>query len=92
MSMKTIWKYELGINDNQIIEMPADAQILTVQIQHGKPCMWCLIDAIYELKKRKIRIAGTGHTIIGFAGVYIGTYQLYDGDLVFHVFDQGYIK
>ena len=91
--MKTIWKYELDTVDNQLIEMPLSARILTVQTQNEKPCLWCLTypNIPKEVwKKREIIIHGTGHDVEAVPGEYIGTYQLLNGALVYHVFDKGF--
>ena len=40
---KQIWKF--GINPNKIIvEMPKDAEILTIQTQNETPCIWALVN------------------------------------------------
>jgi len=86
--IKTIWKYKLSTTDEQVIEMPAMAEILTVQIQNGEPCLWALVDSSYPHKeKRYIEIFGTGNPIGTGPRTYIGTYQLDGGKLVFHVFE-----
>lgn len=84
--MKTIWKYELETIDYQEVEIPFEAKILTVQVQHGKPCIWCLCDPNNLKQLRGITTIGTGHEKDDIEGTYIGTYQLYDGGIVFHVF------
>ena len=87
---KTIWKFELEIADKQTIEMPVNAEILTVQTQNEIPCLWALVDPDDPKEDRVIKIFGTGHPIVYDAGVdrkYIGTYQLRGGSLVFHVFE-----
>ena len=38
--MKRIFKYELKVTYEQSIAMYITAKILTVQVQHGKPCVW----------------------------------------------------
>ena len=92
--MKAIWKYPLQTTDEQTIEVPENTQILTVQIQNEKPYLWCLVktnnpQTPNTIKTYKIRTIGTGHPIENnFSGKYIGTYQLMDGSLVFHVFSQ----
>lgn len=70
--------------------MPADAQILTVQVQHGVPCLWALVTPDNEPSTRVIEIFGTGHPVnenMSIERVYIGTFQLRDGALVFHAFE-----
>ena len=84
--MKTIWKYELETTDKQTVKMPYGAKILTVQIQNETPCLWCLVVPNYILEEREIQIIGTGHDINDLGGEYIGTYQLREGNLVFHVY------
>ncbi len=85
--MKTVHKYELSVADEQFIEMPINAEILTVQIQYNEPKIWALVDPELKTEFVKFTIFGTGHTIEdGFSGKYVGTYQLYDGKIVFHLF------
>jgi hypothetical protein len=87
---KTIWKFELETTDNQTIEMPVNAKILTVQTQNKVPCLWALIDPRESKEKRFFEVFGTGQEVLDDYGVnknYLGTYQLHDGCLVFHVFE-----
>ena len=87
---KTIWKFELETTDNQTIEMPVNAEILTVQTQNETPCMWALVDPTEKKEKRFIEVFGTGHDVhydMGVSRNYLGTYQLHGGSLVFHVFE-----
>lgn len=88
--MITIWKYKLETTDTQYIQMPKNSKLLTVQVQNGEPCLWCLVEDIDYLVAREIRIVGTGHSIEdNFNGTYIGTYQMFEGMGVFHVFNMG---
>lgn len=83
----TIWKFELETNDEQYIEVPAGAVMLDVQIQNGTPCLWVRLDPEAEKYKRRIVTHGTGHRVPTTTTLYIGSYQLQDGALVFHVFE-----
>ena len=87
--MKTIWKFPLRVDDEQIVSMPDNAHILCVQAQSGTPCLWALVNPDNPPRDRKILIAGTGHTREDLDGLvnYIGTFQMYAGDLIFHVFE-----
>ena len=93
--MKTIWKYELK-TDNQVLQMPKGAQILTVQIQNEIPCLWVLVNPEAEHQPRAIEIFGTGHDIEEYTEPevykinrkYIGTYQLRGGAFIAHVFER----
>jgi hypothetical protein len=82
-----IWKYTLEITDRQTFSMPKGAKILTVQSQHGGPQLWALVDADQPKEAREIEIHGTGNPIERMPGQYIGTFQVHDGMLVFHVFE-----
>lgn len=81
-----IWKYELRIDDEQTILMPRGAKGLTVQWQRKNLCIWCMVDEINPLEPRKVIIYGTGHPMRFETGDYVGTFQMHDGALVFHVF------
>jgi len=90
----TIWKYTLEILDQQIIAMPRGAKILSVQIQHGKPALWAMVQPEKLNAERRIQIFGTGHPIPAVVADnkrfdFVGTIQVASGSLVFHVFDLG---
>jgi hypothetical protein len=87
---KTIWKYELEAESLANFQMPIGAEILTVQVQNEKPCMWALVDEDKETEQRCFEIIGTGHTMYRGEDLkrnYIGTFQLHGGSLVFHLFE-----
>lgn len=84
--MKVIYKYPLAITDVQSIEMPVRSEILCVQMQLDKPCIWAKVETDEPSDVKTIRIYGTGHPI-DEDGQYIGTFQLQSEGLVFHVFD-----
>lgn len=84
--MKTVYKYPLRILDEQEVEMPDSANLLTVQMQNGQPCLWALVDTSNPMVLRKILIRGTGH-VAEKVGRYISTFQMQGGALVFHAFE-----
>ena len=84
-----IWKYPLEIRDEQSIKMPGTSAILAVQVQNGTPCLWVMVDPRNPGRFRKIAIYGTGHEMSQSPYNYIGTFQVANGSLVFHVFDLG---
>lgn len=84
--MKTIFKFPLMMTEQQRVAMPIGAQMLTVQMQNDTPCLWALVDKSNNLHDVKIFTVGTGHEITRDDLVYIGTYQVYGGKLIFHVF------
>ena len=84
--MKTIWKYPLEITDQQFVEVPEGSELLTVQMQNGTPQLWVKCDNNKPKVFKRIRIYGTGHKLWADDETYLATFQVYDGDLVFHVF------
>jgi len=87
--MKTIWKFELEMVGMQNINLPKGAKILTVQTQNEKACLWALVEIdVAELEQRTIVTFGTGHPMPDVSLVYLGTYQVAGGALIFHVFEQ----
>ena len=86
---KTIWKYEIS-PDKLSIEMPKDAEILSVQMQNDIPCIWALVNPKNIVKEKVIEIFGTGHEIScdGISRKFIGTFQMSEGLLVFHLFER----
>lgn len=85
-----IWKYPLQITDKQIIAMPKGAEILSVGLQHGFVTLWVKadIDGSNSLEPVTIGIFGTGKSLPEEVNVaqFIGTVQVLDGQLVWHVF------
>jgi hypothetical protein len=83
----TIWKFPLTVTDTQFISLPKDAEILCVQVQMEAPCLWAKVDSTIEDKETVlIETFGTGHPMDEKNRKYIGTYQLNNGHLIFHVF------
>jgi hypothetical protein len=91
--MKSIWKFGLSVTDLQVVSMPLGSEILCVQTQNGQPQLWAMVDPKAEfVSHRQIAIFGTGHSIPDEPVAlrkYIGTFQMHDGGLVFHAFDNG---
>jgi len=90
--MMKIFKYPIGIHDKLTIRMPEGAKVLCVQTQKSEadevPCIWALVDDKAPTEERTFLTFGTGHPIEKMPGDWIGTYQLEDGALVFHVFEE----
>lgn len=82
-----VYKYLLPLIDHPIIMMPAGAQPLCAQVQHGSLQLWARVpaEAVMDVPTA-FRVAGTGHYLGENVGEYIDTVQLADGGLVFHVF------
>ena len=75
----------------QTVMMPAGADILHVDDQHGSLNLWAMIEDLEEsMIDREIIIAGTGHGIVddGAGLKFIGTALALEGALVWHVFER----
>ncbi len=84
----TIHKYPVAPGDFTL-DLPLNAQALSVQVQHGQPQLWMLVDASEPTAPRRFAIRGTGHPCDGLrASHYLGTFQLDGGALVFHLFER----
>lgn len=89
--MKRVFKYPIPVVDGFTIDMPKGAIVLCVQTQREKPCIWALVDPIAPKETRHFRLAGTGHAINEAIARYVGTFQIGEGALVFHLFEDGVI-
>ena len=88
--MITVYKYSIETIDYQEVQLPKGAEILTVQTQNNKPCIWAKVDTDADLESRYFEVHGTGNPIESDSTmlIYIGTYQLSSGMLVFHLFER----
>jgi len=92
-----IWKFPLAVTDVQKIDMPAGAQVLAVQVQYGKICVWAVVDPHAAIVQRTFHVIETGNPIPdgSWADWYLGTIQMPGPGpggsmgLVWHVFDAG---
>jgi hypothetical protein len=87
--MKTIHKYPLQIIASQVMIMPRGAEIIAVQTQGAVPCMWAMVDPDKDVEMRIVEMYGTGDPIHDAQGKrkYIGTFQIKNGESVFHAFE-----
>jgi len=87
--METIWKYSLGqVKNSYVIPMQEDAEILYLEVQYGEPCIWAKVNTDAPKAERKFKLYGTGHQHEVIGGKYIGSFMLYSGSLVFHLFEE----
>lgn len=81
----TIWKYPISFCTT--LDLPADARVLSVQIQGDSGlCLWALVDSDAPKRARRFQVFPTGGQAPPHDWPYIGTVQ--DGALVWHVFEQ----
>jgi hypothetical protein len=85
--MKTIYKYQLETTDFQTVMIPEKSNIIALQTQYEKPCIWVEVETENEKVPHVFRIFGTGHELqIGLGMTYVGTYQIMNGSFVGHVY------
>lgn len=93
--MTKIFKYALDHGPGgYLLPMPDGAQPLCVQIQHNSPCIWALVNPDNEARAHRFIVVGTGHPLPDISRMtpagkelkYLGTCQMYGGELVWHVF------
>lgn len=88
---KTVYKFIVPLGDAaQGVAVPDDMQVLSVQMQHGKPTMWVLCDPKPVLVARLYRWVGTGWLFDHKpTDMYLATVQIHEEamPLVFHLFD-----
>jgi hypothetical protein len=88
--MTAIWKFPIPFSDIGSFEivMPEGAQLLTVQLQNGKPMLWALVNEEAPRVRREFNIAGTWQKFhIGPPYHYVATWQ--EVPFVFHLLDKG---
>lgn len=85
--MKTIWKFPLGFNGKNCIEVPEGALLLAVDNQQEVPCLWFQVDDKVDKEKRYFSIYSTDHPMPDETCDHVGTFLMMGGQLVFHVFE-----
>jgi hypothetical protein len=87
--MLRIYKYVLEEKSIQILELPMNSRILSVESQGEDIVLYVMVDAEERRKwARMVRIYGTGFDITPDIDDYrfLGTVKLSQGKLMFHVF------
>ncbi len=83
---KKIWKYTLECDC--MLTMPFGSKVLSVEVQHGKICLWALVNPTeIETEDRTFIVYGTGHEVTETNLEFIGTTLMDNGALVWHVFE-----
>lgn len=88
---RTIHKFTLLVTDEQVVPVKGLVKLLAVQVQHGAPQLWAVVDAAEDAPVTPVRLltVGTGGPVTADVGKHLGTYQLYGGSFVGHVFVLG---
>lgn len=83
-----IWKYKLEVADHQTLQLPINAQPLSVGLVKNEPYLWVRVDADSPKESRGVLILATGRTIPEehlFLDRFIGRLTTDEG-FEFHVF------
>lgn len=81
-----IYKYTIAPETH--INLPVDAKVLSVQMQHGSPRMWILYDDNAPKIERSFILLPTGDIASAIElKEFIGTFQMHNGDYVWHLFE-----
>ncbi len=85
--MRLVYKYDIktGITT---LKLPKNRVVLDVQLQHGKPRVWVLLYAEdTDMENCNFLCIGTGQQTNEKLDRHIGTFQIYGGDEIYHVFE-----
>lgn len=88
--MNTIFKYKLENIDQQTIEIPLPARILSVIEKNDDIVLYAVVDDDQDVPKIPVDISikGTGDVVESGIGLYtfLGTVKLFNGKETWHVF------
>lgn len=83
-----IYKYVLPVEDCVEVAMPMNAIPICVQVQKGQVCVWAQVSSRFSTSGRKFYFVGTGHDMPRMAKKYLGTVQLSEDLLVYHIYTE----
>lgn len=78
---RAVWKFPLGVDDEQWVPMPLGAQPVHVHAQGDVPCLWAVVDP----DAPRVVTHGTGHVYDDTGLTYVGSYHILRGSFVGHV-------
>lgn len=81
---REVWKFPISDMTYEV-EMPKEADVLTVQLQDERICLWAEVTPNAELERRRFHVVGTGWKVPADSFNYIGTVQR--GALVWHIYE-----
>lgn len=85
-----IYKYSILFDQLVEIELPQDAQILTINAQDGALYLWALVEPQKETEVRYIEIFGTTDLMPNHKRRYINTFFTNNGKASYHAFEAFY--
>jgi len=87
--MRTVYKFEIMLEDDVFVPMPDGAEILCVGRQAGGIFAWAMVDTAKPIVSRHFAVRGMGHDLDERCTKqsYIGT--VFAPPFVWHVFEKG---
>lgn len=88
--MRVIYKYPLPLQDIVELRLNKGAKIIDIRTQKDQPMLWAEVFTSRPMEFRTLYIVGTGQSMDHLPSdiEHIGSYHLYDGQLVFHVYER----
>lgn len=86
--MLTVHKFHLEIGKLNTLQIPEEAELLTIQNQRGNICAWFLVNTNNLFEERVFSVFGTGSSLNKVEmddSVYCATIQ--QGEFVWHIFE-----
>lgn len=86
-----IYKYKLKVEIIQRIMMPANARILSIQVQGDEICLWAevYVDRDNQLEEHTLIMRATGQPVAKGSEVYRATVQL--NSYVWHIYEEPHL-
>lgn len=88
-SRKSVWKYILGIESFEVVQMPPESKVLSAQVQHDRICLWVLVNLDDERRvSYPVWSYNTGEIVTEavLKGRYVSSVQQPGSPLVVHIF------
>lgn len=85
--MKSVWKYQIAPGHRRLLDLPLNAEPLSVGVQDGTVVMWCLVNPEETfMVTRQFTAMPTGDKTDDEIVQFVGTFSPGHGD-IFHLFE-----
>lgn len=82
-------QYPLSPSRLHFVEMPAGAQVFTVRMHGGVPCLWAQVDENEaRIQRRTFFIYKTDEEMVDSPMAYVGTFRVHGAYDASHVFEK----
>lgn len=87
--MNIVLSYPILFVSEQVVLMPAGAELLGVGYENDAPALFALVNQDNNQISRRIKFYGPGSLVHESAAEYIGSFTLAGNTRTFHAFDGG---